>query len=164
MLNYCFDNIITGQILSPNDIVASLPVAGAENNTQAYVRDEAWTALPSGFTYDQLRYEYILDDGTLTAPVYADDALGIVRVWYQSRCLAQREIYAAVTAEVKETQANILSLREKSGAGSDFLQIVLTVILVILGLILLMVLITLIRNAVIRSRRKKRRRSRVRSR
>lgn len=164
MLDYGFDKFTAGQILSADEVLTSLTVSGAEHNTQAYVKEAATTALPSGFTFDQLRYEYLLDDGTLTAPVYAGQALGVVRVWYQSRCLAQREIYATVDAEVKQTEPENTKRGLTSGAGSDFLQIVLTVILVLLGLILVMVLITMIRNAFIRARRKRRRRSRRRSR
>lgn len=163
LIGYGFSNLTTGQVLSSDAVLESFTVENGENDTQAVVKESVSTVIPNDMPVTQLRYEYVLDDGTLTAPVEAGQPLGVVRVWYQSKCLAEQEIYASIASEVKQTTAAADPAVGNAAAQSDsnIWHIVLIVILVLLGLIVLMILISMIRNAVLRSRRKRRRRKRA---
>lgn len=165
LIDYTFSNYDFGRILSTDAILTSFPVAGGENDTQAYVKTPVDTVLPADLVRSQLRYEYILDDGTLTAPIEKDEALGIVRVWYQSKCVAQQEIYAAVESRVKqENPVRDLAIQnDPAQINSNIWHIVLLIVLSLLAVVLLMLIISAIRASVIRSRRNKRRRNRRRS-
>lgn len=161
LIDYGFAEYYAGQILTPNAVLTSFPVSGGENNTQAVVNDEVRIAVPNELIQSQLRYEYILNDSTLTAPIEAGQELGVVRVWYQSKCIAQEEIYATVSSAVKQVEAakdpavGNNSIQE----NRDLWQIVLLIILILLGLIVVMIVISMIRSSIIRARRKKRRKN-----
>ena len=166
LIDYGFENFVSAQILSPDAVLTAFPVTGGANNIQAAVKQAVGSAIPIGTQNDQLRYEYVLDDGTLTAPVEAGEALGVVRVWYQSKCVAQAEIYAVTGSAVKQTQA-----AEDPAVGNtevqedrDIWHIVLVVVLVLLAMIVVMLVISTVRSAMIRARRKKRRQNHRRSR
>lgn len=161
LIDLGFDNYTTAQVLSSDAVLTSFPVSGGENETQAVTRESISTVVPADMAISQLRYEYLLDDGTLTAPIAMGQPLGIVRVWYQAKCLAQREIYAAVGSAVKETVpvtdpavTNNPAVRE-----GKLWQYVLIAILCLLGLIVVMLTISYIRASVLRARRRRKRRA-----
>lgn len=161
LIEYGFAGFYPGQILTPDAVLTSFPVSGGENQTQAVVKDEVRVAMPTELLQSQLRYEYILQDSTLTAPIEAGQELGVVRVWYRSMCVAQEDIYATVSSAVKPTEApkdpavnNPLAQEDR-----DLWQIVLLIILILLGLIVLMLAISMIRSSILRARRKKRRKN-----
>ena len=166
LIEYAFDNFTSGQLLSPDAYLTSFPVTGGENDTQAVVKEAVSAVVPLDMPKSQLRYEYLLDDGTLSAPIQAGQALGVVRVWYQSNCLAQEEIYATVDSPVKEAVAATDPAVSNTAVqeGSDILQIVLIIILILLALILLMIVISMIRSSMLRARRRKQRRNQRRRR
>lgn len=159
LIDLGFDNYTTAQVLSSDAILSSFPVSGGENDTQAVVRDSISTVVPADMAVSQLRYEYILDDGTLTAPIDAGQSLGLVRVWYQAKCLAQREIYASIASPVKETVAATDPARTNDAVEkeSNLWQYVLIAILVLLVLIVIMLLISSVRASMIRARRRRNR-------
>lgn len=165
LIDYVYDHYTAGRILSPDAVLESFPVTDGENDVQVYVKEAVDTVLPVDLVESQLRYEYILDDGTLTAPIEKDEVLGIVRVWYQSKCVAQRELYAAVGSKVKQLEpVRDLALRnDPAQASSNLWHIVLLVVIFLLVLVVLMLAVSAIRASIIRSRRNKRRRDRRRS-
>lgn len=159
LIDLGFGNYTTAQVLSRDAVLSSFPVAGGENETQAMTKDSIDTVVPSDMAISQLRYEYLLDDGELHAPVEAGQALGLVRVWYQSKCLAQQEIFATVSSAVEQTapvqepaRFNPITVREES-----LWQYVLLAIVAVLGLIVVMLVISLIRVRILRARRRRRR-------
>lgn len=159
LIDMGFDNYTTAQVLSNDAVLSSLAVSGGENDTQAIVRDSISTVVPADMAVSQLRYEYILDDGNLTAPIDAGQSLGLVRVWYQSKCLAQREIYASISSPVKETVVATDPARSNDVVEqeSNLWQYVLIAILVLLVIIVVMLLISSIRASMIRAKRRRRR-------
>ena len=159
LIDLGFENYTTAQVLSPDAVLTSFQVAGGQNDTQAVVRDPVSTVVPADMPISQLRYEYILDDGTLTAPIEAGQSLGLVRVWYQSKCLAQREIYASISSPVKETVAptDPALTNPQAQQQSNLWQYVLIAILVLLILILIMLLISSARASMLRAKRRRRR-------
>lgn len=165
LIDLGFENYTTAQVLSKDAMLSSFPVSGGENDTQAVVKDPISTVVPSDMPVSQLRYEFILDDGNLTAPVSAGQSLGLVRVWYQAKCLAQREIYASIDSPVKETVAVTDPAIENNPAQKDsnFWQYVLIAILIVLLLIVIMLLISVLRANMLRSRRRRRRNQNAKS-
>lgn len=157
LIDMGFDNYTTAQVLSSDAILSSFPVSGGENDTQAVVRDSISTVVPADMAVGQLRYEYILDDGNLTAPVEKGQSLGLVRVWYQAKCLAQREIYASIASPVKETVVATDPARDNEVAQkeSNLWQYVLIAILVLLVLIVIMMVISSVRASMLRAKRRR---------
>lgn len=165
IIDYVFDRYTPAQVLSENQVMGPFEVTDGVNSATGYVSGSVSTLVPVDSDVSTLRYEYALDDGVLSAPVAQDEAIGVVRVWLNARCVAQQEMYAAVSVERLEVQSSgKVDPASPVQSGMDLWQIVLMVILVLLALILLMVLISYIRAAVIRSRRRKRRQNRRRSR
>lgn len=159
LIDYGFNNFTTGQVLSSDAVLESFAVSGGANDTQAVVKESVSTVIPSDMPQSQLRYEYVLDHGTLTAPIEAGEPLGVVRVWYQAKCLAQKEIYASISSPVKQTIIANDPAVENAAAEeeNDIWHIVLIMILVLMVLIVAMLVISGIRNSIIRARRKRRR-------
>ena len=157
LIDMGFDNYTTAQVLSSDAILSSFPVSGGENDTQAVVRDSISTVVPADMAVGQLRYEYILDDGNLTAPVEKGQSLGLVRVWYQAKCLAQREIYASIASPVKETVVATDPARDNEivEKESNLWQYVLIAILVLLVLIVIMMVISSVRASMLRAKRRR---------
>jgi hypothetical protein len=93
--------------------------------------------------------------------------LGIVRVWYHTKCIAQQELYAASRVE-KDIATQQGSAGTPGAAPVDdtpgIWNVVLIAILVVLGLIAAMLAAGYIRGAMIRAKRARRRKSRRRSR
>lgn len=162
MLDYGFEQFTCGQILNCDAILTAFPVSGGANNTQAYVKESITTVVPKESTQSQLRYEYVLKDGMLTAPIEKDEELGVVRVWYQSKCLAEEPIYATVSADVKqEIRTTAPAIQNPTvEEDTDVWQIMLTIILALLALIVVMLLISGIRRSLRNARRARRRKQR----
>lgn len=159
LIDYGFAHFTTGQVLSSDAVLTSFPVSGGENDTQALVRDSVSTVVPADMPMTQLRYEYVLDQGTLTAPITAGDSLGVVRVWYQAKCLAQREIYATISSPVRQTVQTADPAVDNAAVeeNRDIWHIVLVIILVLLALIVVMLVISYIRGSILRAKRRRRR-------
>lgn len=167
LLNLACDHYQSAQVLNPDQVFGQFAVADGVTGTQGYVASVANAVLPIEVDISQLRYEYLLNDGGLTAPIQAGQSIGSVRVWYNATCVAQQELYATVDVEKKvvpqESTMQIDPAKAIADASSLW-HIVLIVILVLLVLIVAMMVISRIRYAMIRARRKRRRRDRRRSR
>lgn len=155
------------QVLSPAQTLGQFTVENGTASTQGVVRGTVDTLVPVDCEFDEIRYEYILDEGVLTAPLEKGTALGIVRVWYQTKCLAQEELFAAsyVAKNIPDTvpggsvePAPVVD--EEPGVWHG----VLLAILVLLGILVVLLVIGHIRAARIRAMRARRRKDRVRSR
>jgi len=166
MIDYGFYNFNMGTILTPDAVLKSFPVLGGENSTQGYVKESVSTVLPMDANNTQLRYEYILDNETLTAPVEADEPIGVVRVWYLSKCIAEQEMYALVASPVKQTEivSDPAIQNEVAPEQNTIWHAVLMVVVVLLGIIVVMLALSGLRGIVLRRKRDKRRKQRRRSR
>ena len=166
MIDYGFGNFRMGTILTPDAVLKSFDVLGGENSTQGYVKESVSTALPLDANNSHLRYEYILDQDTLTAPVEADEAIGVVRVWYLSKCIAEQEMYALVSSQVKQTEiiSDPAIQNEVAPEQNTIWHAVLMVVVVLLGIIVVMLALSGLRGILLQRRRNKRRKSRRRSR
>ena len=166
LLDFGFDNYMPTQVLSSNQTLGQFDVENGSSAVQGMVREETDTVLPALSDMSSVRYEYVLDGETLTAPIREGQPIGVVRVWYQTKCLAQQELYAAVSVEKTATTVAGSSVDPASPVegGSSLWHIILVVILVLLGLIAAMLAAGYIRAAILRARRARRRKNRRRSR
>lgn len=167
LMNFVYSKYMPAQVLSPNQALGQFDVQYGSADVQGMVKGTVDTVLPQGSNLSNIRYEYSLDQETLTAPVKEGDSIGVVRVWYQTKCLAQQELYASATVEKDQpTTIHGASVDPAAPAApsSGFWHGVLTVVLVILALIAGMLLISYVRAAILRRKRAKRRKNRRRSR
>lgn len=161
LLNFGYNNHMATQILSEDMVLSQFDVINGETSVQSMVSSGAYTILPDGTDMGSIRYEYELDNGSISAPVAQGQALGVVRVWYKATCLAQQEIYAVTSVAKKAEPTTSGDQKGNSaspiGENSDIWHIVLVVILVLLGIIVLMMAAGYIRAAMLRAKRRKRR-------
>ncbi len=167
LIGFGFDNYVPTQILSPNQILGQFDVSGGSADVQGKVLNETNTLVPVNSDLSTIRYEYTLDRDPLTAPIQEDESIGVVRVWYHTKCLAQQELYAA--APVSKDAPTVVGGGSVDPAkpvlpGSNLWHIVLGVILGLLALIAGLLLFGYIRASIIRARRARRRKNRRRSR
>lgn len=167
LLDFGFDHFMPTQVLSPNQMLGQFDVTNGSADVQGVVRGTVDTVLPADSQLSSVRYEYTLDRDTLTAPVEAGQPIGIVRVWYQTKCLAQQELYAG-TSVAKDIATTVEGGSVDPAApvkpAGNFWHIVLTAILILLALIAGMLMVGYIRGAMLRARRARCRKNRRRSR
>lgn len=167
LINYGYRNFMAAQVLSPNQTLGQFEVAYGTAATQGVVKGTVDTVVPAESELSNIHYEYILDEGVLTAPLEAGTSIGVVRVWYLTKCLAQQELYAASSVE-----KDIPTTQPSGGTdpaapiqdGPGIWHVILIVILILLALIAGMLIAGYIRGAMLRAKRAKRRKSRRRSR
>lgn len=166
MLDYGFSNFNMGTILTPDSVLKSFTVLGGENSIQGYVKNSVSTVLPLDANNTQLRYEYILDQDPLTAPVEADQSIGVVRVWYLSKCIAEQEMYALVGSQVKQTEiiSDPAIQNDTAPERNTLWHAVLMIVVVLLAVIVVMLALSGLRGMLLRRKRNKRRKMRRRSR
>ena len=167
LMNLGYNNYKAAQILSPDMVVEQFNVTDGQTAAQGVVKQSSMSVVPADCDLNTLRFEYDLDGGGITAPVQQDQSLGVVRVWYQAKCLAQQELFAAAPVEkairVNNSGTPVSPALPIEDSG-DLWHIVLVAVLVLLGVIVLMLAVSFLRAAIIRANRKKRRRNRRRSR
>lgn len=167
LMDIVYNGYMPAQVLAANQILEQFPVNEGQTDTQGYVQKAVSTVIPAGSDVNSLRYEFELDNGGISAPVKAGDAIGMVRVWAGNGCVAQQELYSSVDVEKKvvpqesDTLINPAALLNEEGSVWNK---ILMVVLGILGVLVLIIAIISIRNSIIRSRRKKRRAMRRRRR
>lgn len=156
------------QVLSPNQTLGQFAVENGTASTQGEVRGTVDTLVPWDCDFNSIRYEYILDNGVLVAPLEQGTPIGIVRVWYQTKCLAQEELFAAsyVAKNLPDVVPGgpVTPAQPKDEGGSNLWNMVLLAILALLVILVLMLAAGYIRAARIRAKRARRRKDRVRSR
>ena len=159
LLDFGYGNYMSTEVLSDAQSLGQFPVAEGDADAQGRVHGNSHAVLPVGSDINSIRYEYVLDDGVMTAPLEADASIGVVRVWYQTKCIAQQELYAAGSVRKAVPMAQIPDVNPAAPVqtGMDIWQIVLIAILVLLVAIFLLLAAGRIRAARERARRKKRR-------
>ena len=167
LLDFGYNNYMPAQVLSPNQTLGQFDVSGGSADAQGTVKNVSNTLVPVNSDLSTVRYEYTLDRETLAAPIQAGESLGVVRVWLHTKCLAQQELYAAVTVDKDMPTviggASVNPARPVTGTGNLW-HIVLIAILVLLALIAGMLLVGYIRASIIRAKRARRRNNRRRGR
>lgn len=157
LMNFGFSTYMPAQVLSDAQTLGQFPVAGGDSDAHGRVRGSVNTALPIGTTANDLRYEYVLRDDVMHAPLPKDESIGMVQVWFGNRCLAQQELFNA--GLVKEP-VPVAEFPELTPAGEgpeqkDLRQIVLGVGGVVLIGAALILIFQQVRQELRRRKRKK---------
>lgn len=166
LMDKIYGGYMPAQVLSPDQMLEQFPVNNGQTEVQGYAQSGGSTVIPLGSGTGSLRYDYSLKGGGVSAPVRSGDQIGTVRVWHQSRCVAQQELYAGADVQkvVAADQPKFVNPAAQLREGPSVWNITLIVILSLLGLVALLVGGIYVRNAVIRARRRKRRAMRRRKR
>ena len=168
LLEWGFKFFSVNQILNSGKSAAQFPVVNGSNHVVLRPAESKESAVPYGTTGDYLNYEYLLDNGGLSAPVQENMNAGIVQVWYGSICLAQTDLVTMNASAVDNKPVHSgLDIQDEQAQTSGlglFLQGLGIAFAAVVVIIILFIVLRLIRGAVIRSRRRRRRMSRRRSR
>ena len=138
LLNFAYKNFTSMQVLNPTQVGCQYPVTGGENHAFGVLTEGMSSTVPLGSSYEALRYEYTLKNGSLTAPVAKDQPIGVVRVWYGDICLAQRDLLSAADVAVEEipVEPQVGEQDDSVGLWDGILKIILGALAVMCGLFL----------------------------
>ena len=156
LLTFAYSNFTTMQVLNPTQVTGQFAVSGGAQNAFGTIREGMSATVPLGSSFDTIRYEYVLNEGGLTAPISQGEKIGTIRVWYENTCLAQQDLLCAadVAVETKLVKPHAVELDNSLSLLNGILKIALGVVAAIF--VLVMVLRTV--NAA-RYRRNKRRKA-----
>jgi len=155
LLDFAYKRFTTMQVLNPTQVTGQFPVSGGENNAFGTITKGMSAAVPLGSDYNTIRYEYVLPEGGLTAPLSKGQRIGSVRVWYGDICLAQEDMLSAADVAVRQEPEN-----SPAGDQDDSIDLWNGILKVVLGALLVMfvlVLVIRIGFAVKYARRRRRR-------
>ena len=140
LLNFAYKNFTSMQVLNPTQVGCQYPVTGGENHAFGVLTEGMSSTVPLGSSYEALRYEYTLKNGSLTAPVAKDQPIGVVRVWYGDICLAQRDLLSAADVAVEEipVEPQVGEQDDSVGLWDGILKIILGALAVMFGLFLVL--------------------------
>lgn len=159
LMDKIYGSYMPAQVLSADQMLEQFPVNNGQTEVQGYAKNSVATVLPTGSGKSVLRYDYSLNGGGISAPLDADAEIGTVRVWHDSRCVAQQKLYAGADVQqlVATEQPKFVNPAAELREEPSVWNITLIVILSLLGLVALLIGSITIRNSIIRARRRKRR-------
>lgn len=131
LLDYAFENFEFRQVFFDGQSLAQYPVENGASHVVTQATSSISTVLPADVDESQLKWDYQISTGTLHAPLEKGQVLGVVQVWYGTKCLAQTDMVAMNAVET--FQAPVIP--EKPGmmqSGSW-----LTFLFVLIGLVVL---------------------------
>ena len=94
LTKYCFENFRVSRILYKGQSMLQLDVADGVNDVIAYNKTDLDIVLPKDAGIRDLRFEYEIPGGKLTAPVAAEQKITEMRLWYKGRCVGETTLYA----------------------------------------------------------------------
>lgn len=157
LVDYALKNFEFRQVFFDGQSLAQYPVQDGASDVVTQATSSISTVLPAEVDETQLKWVYEKDSDTITAPVEKGQKLGVVQVWYGTKCLAQTDMTAM--HDVSQYQAPVIPERPTSSAGGW-----LTFLLVLVGIVVLVFLVIFIMRTVhiMKYRQRQRRRSRKR--
>ena len=94
LTKYCFENFRVSRMLYKGQSMLQLDVADGVNDVIAYNKTDLDIVLPKDAGISDLRFEYEIPGGELTAPVTAEQKITEMRLWYKGRCVGETTLYA----------------------------------------------------------------------
>ena len=94
LMKHCFDNYRFSRMLYKGQAMFQLDVENGVNDVVAYNKTDLNIVLPKGVGIDDLRLEYEVPGGTISAPVEKDQQITELRLWYKGRCVGETVLYA----------------------------------------------------------------------
>lgn len=131
LMDYAFENFEFRQVFFDGQSLSQYPVGNGASHVVTQATTSISTVLPADVDETQLKWDYHLSDGNLTAPVEKGQVLGVAQVWYGAKCLAQTDMVAMHA--VKIAQAPVIPEKPAKMFGGGWL----TILLIIVGLVVL---------------------------
>ena len=160
LMKYCFDNFRVSRMLYKGQSMLQMEVVDGINDVVAVNKTDLDIVLPKDAGINDLRFEYEIPGGQLTAPLKADQQITELRLWYKGRCVGETVLYA---------QNNVASVDEpgftvQDGASrfdddmSKLISYVVLFLVIFFGLASIYLSINAVRRAAARKRARKKRR------
>ena len=163
LLDACFKGYQVTQVLYEDQILKQIEIENGDNNVVLGSQVSAYCVLPEGVTLAELNYRYTDVFDSATAPIAAGQILSNVQIWYGGICVAQTDLVAMNSVNIKQIQQAQVEFEEKS----VWITVLIVVLSVLIGIVFILFLIRFARKIHmlrVNRRRKEYRRSRRRSR
>lgn len=169
LLDYGFQNFAVRQVVNAQQTYAQYPIAGGENDVVVTVSEDLYTLLPKDFTDEDLRFEAIMDDNQMNAPVDAGAVLGTLLIRYHDIVLGTYDLvsmHAVATKDslIEEAERTDIPEPEKFDYKGLFIQVGLILAGILLLAAVVLFAIRLVRTMKLRKQHRRRKRNRRRSR
>ncbi len=158
LIDYAFDNFEFRQVFFDGQSLAQYPVSNGASHVVTQATTSISTILPKEVDETQLKWDYRLHDGNLTAPVEKGQILGAVQVWYGTKCLAQTDMVAMNGVNI--AQPPVIPEKPEGMRGGSWWMF----LLILIGIVVLAFLVILGLRAfhIMKYQRRQKRRSRRR--
>ena len=94
LMKYCFDNFRVSRMLYRGQSMLQMEVVDGVNDVVAVNKADLDIVLPKDAGINDLRFEYEIPGGRLTAPLKAGQQITELRLWYKGRCVGETVLYA----------------------------------------------------------------------
>ena len=94
LLKYCFENFRVSRMLYKGQSMLQMDVEGGVNDVVAVNKSNLDIVLPKDAGINDLRFEYEIPGGKLTAPLEVGQKITDMRLWYKGRCVGETVLYA----------------------------------------------------------------------
>ena len=160
LMKHCFDNYRFGRMLYRGQAILQMQVEGGVNDVVAVNKTDLNIVLPKDAGIDDLRMEYEIPGGVLTAPLEVDQQITQLRLWYRGRCVGETTLYAQnAVASVDDPGFTIQNGASRSDDDfAKFLAYAGLFLLILVGLASLYLGINAARRAAAKKRARRKRR------
>ena len=146
LMKYCFENFRASRMLYKGQSMLQLDVVDGANDVVAVNKSDLDIVLPKGVGLNDLKLQYEVAGGKLTAPVEEGQEITTMRMWYKGRCVGETTLYAqnaVATAEAPGFTIQDAAAR----SDDDMAKMLLYVGMVLLILMILAMAYLVINNA-----------------
>ena len=160
LMKHCFGNFRSGRMLYKGQSMLQLEVAGGVNDVVAVNRSDLDIVLPKDVGIEDLRLQYEVAGGGLTAPVQEGQQITTMRLWYRGCCVGETTLYAQ-TAVASQEDPGFTVQDGASRSDDDMAKMLLytgIVFLAVLGAAALYLGINAARRAAAKKRARRKRR------
>lgn len=160
LLDFCYETYCNELVLSPDMVAGQFPVTGGDHDAFGMVTEGMSAVVPKGSGYESVVYEYDLTGETLSAPVSKDQQIGVIRVWFEDKCIAQQPLLSGSDVEVRRADPVTEEPEDDDAGDNRILHFILMGAVILLALFGAFVVIARIRSAMRRAKRRRARASR----
>lgn len=158
LLDYAFKNFEFRQVFFDGQSLTQYPVQDGTSHVVTQAASSVSTVMPVEVDETQLKWVYDRQSDTITAPVEKGQKLGVIQVWYGTKCLAQTDMVAM--NGVEKYQDPVIPEKPETTRDGSWSALFFVLIGIVVVVFVGMVAIRAIR--IINYQRKRRRRGRRR--
>lgn len=155
LIDFGYETYETAMVLAPDQVMGQFPVTGGAHNAFGTVQEASYVVVPKGSGYDSVQYQYTIADGNLQAPVREKDPIGVVRVWFEDKCVAEQTLLAASDVAVMAASPAQEQDTQQDPDNTGLWHLFLMAALGVLAVVVVFLILVRIRAASRRARRKK---------